>query len=1091
MNSKIPDLKWLEDPQVYEVNRIPAHSDHYFYESEPDMDREYFNSQQAQRQGNSIHQMGLRQYLNGTWHFSYANSPSQRKEEFYKADYDVTEWNQIQVPGHIQTQGYDKRHYINTMYPWDGHKELRPPRIDWDYNPVGSYVREFDLKDELKGKRVFLSFQGVETGFYVWLNGVFVGYGEDSFTPSEFEVTSAVKEKGNRLAVEVYKRSSASWIEDQDFFRFSGIFRDVYLYGIPRLHIQDVFVKAGLDRAYQDGSLGIQLELVDGRAGCEEAAAPIGDSKQYQIKAVLKDRDKAVVWQQRQAAALPEKRAEGEGVPGEKTTEDKSLEEMEAWGSQSRCFVELKASVPLVRPWSAEQPYCYMLYLFVEDREGNVIEVIPQPIGFRSFEMLDGIMCLNGRRLVFKGINRHEFHIRRGRAVTVEDMIWDIRFMKQHNINSVRTCHYPNQTLWYELCDRYGIYLIDEANLESHGSWQKMGECEPSWNVPGSLPEWKDCVVDRAKSMVERDKNHPSVLIWSCGNESYAGEDILAMSRFFKERDDSRLVHYEGVYWNREFDHISDMESRMYAKPEEAEDYVKNGSGKPFILCEYMHAMGNSLGGMKHYTDLAERYPKYQGGFIWDYMDQALVRQDIDGKEVLAYGGDFGDRPTDYNFCGNGIVYGTRQPSPKAQEVKGLYQNFVLVPDREGVSIHNRNLFTDTKGFRFVYRVLLDGNLIYEAVFSPDTPIGPDEKRKIMFNGTKEWEIWTECEGFGGELPGEYVYQASAILREDTLWAEKGFEVSFGETVSSIAASIKKEESQIPEKSSAPFHVIHGDVNLGVKGPGFLVLFSKTEGGMVSLCYGGKEWITRPPMPSYWRAATDNDRGNGFGLASSMWLAADQFWQYNNSQIEIREEPEKVTVSYVYGLPVHPAAKTQVTYVVYPDGKIQVKARFFGQKGLPQLPLFGMRWKMTSEVNQFQYYGYGPEENYSDRAWGARLGIFQGTPTGNLSHYLKPQECGGREGVRWLALTDAGGHKIKITAADTPFSMNVLPYTAQELESAMHEEELPVPPHYTVVSILGAQRGVGGDDSWGAPVHPEYCISAEEDQTVEFVIERA
>ena len=490
MNSKIPDLKWLEDPQVYEVNRIPAHSDHYFYESEPDMDREYFNSQQAQRQGNSIHQMGLRQYLNGTWHFSYANSPSQRKEEFYKADYDVTEWNQIQVPGHIQTQGYDKRHYINTMYPWDGHKELRPPRIDWDYNPVGSYVREFDLKDELKGKRVFLSFQGVETGFYVWLNGVFVGYGEDSFTPSEFEVTSAVKEKGNRLAVEVYKRSSASWIEDQDFFRFSGIFRDVYLYGIPRLHIQDVFVKAGLDRAYQDGSLGIQLELVDGRAGCEEAAAPIGDSKQYQIKAVLKDRDKAVVWQQRQAAALPEKRAEGEGVPGEKTTGDKSLEEMEAWGSQSRCFVELKASVPLVRPWSAEQPYCYMLYLFVEDREGNVIEVIPQPIGFRSFEMLDGIMCLNGRRLVFKGINRHEFHIRRGRAVTVEDMIWDIRFMKQHNINSVRTCHYPNQTLWYELCDRYGIYLIDEANLESHGSWQKMGECEPSWNVPGSLPEW-------------------------------------------------------------------------------------------------------------------------------------------------------------------------------------------------------------------------------------------------------------------------------------------------------------------------------------------------------------------------------------------------------------------------------------------------------------------------------------------------------------------------------------------------------------------------------------------------------------------------
>lgn len=1062
MNSNIPDLAWLEDPKVYQVNRIPAHSDHYFYESDAAMKREYGREPQGEEQGNSCYVMGLRQYLNGTWNFSYAQSPFRRKEDFYQEGYDLSGFDQIQVPGHIQTQGYDKRHYINTMYPWDGHKELRPPKVDWEYNPVGSYVKIFDLKEELKGKRVFLSFQGVETAFYVWLNGVFVGYGEDSFTPSEFEITSILKDKENRLAVEVYKRSSASWIEDQDFFRFSGIFRDVYLYGIPKIHVQDIFVKAGLEHGYQAGKLQIEAELIHGNNTCDGTEK---DSvEECWFHTVLKDQKGAAVWEQKQKV--------------KNISRDKST------------FLKMEGKIPAVHSWSGEDPYCYTLYLFVEDMDSTIIEVVPQVVGFRSFEILDGIMCLNGKRLVLKGVNRHEFNVRRGRAVTREDMMWDIRFMKQHNINGVRTCHYPNQTLWYELCDRFGIYLIDEANLESHGSWQKMGECEPSWNVPGSLPEWKDCVVDRAKSMLERDKNHPSVLIWSCGNESYAGEDILAMSHFFKKRDDSRLVHYEGVAWNREFDQISDIESRMYAKPDEVEDYLKNGSGKPYILCEYMHAMGNSLGGMKHYTDLADRYPKYQGGFIWDYIDQALMRQDVDGKEVLAYGGDFEDRPTDYNFCGNGIAYGTRQPSPKAQEVKALYQNLVLVPDGEMITIENRNLFVDTSAYEFVYRVLLEGTVIYEAVFSTDAPVLPGQRQTIPVDEIQWQTIRVKSSIYGKEVLGELVYQLSAVLKEKTLWAEKGFEVAFGESVASAKEdSTKNHGKKAIRQGTDSFHVIHGDVNLGVKGSDFFVLFSKTAGGVVSLRYGETEWITRPPMPTYWRATTDNDRGNGFGLASSMWLAADQFLQYDNSQIEIKEEPEQVTVSYTYGVPVHPATKTQVTYIVYPDGRIRVKARLFGQKGLPQLPIFGMRWKMKASVNHFQYYGYGPEENYSDRAWGARLGVFQGTPMENLSHYLKPQECGGREGVRWLVLTDDKGNELKLSAAGKPFSMNVLPFTAEELEHAMHEEELPTPPRYTVISILGAQRGVGGDDSWGAEVHPEYCISGEENQEVEFIIE--
>lgn len=1139
MNSKTHKLAWLEDPEVFAVNRIDAHSDHLFFEGG---------------------RTDLRQCLNGTWSFAYAPSPAERQADFYREDYDLSGFDEIEVPGHIQLQGYDKRHYINTMYPWDGHSELRPPHIDWNDDPVASYVRLFDLAKELEGKRVFLSFQGVETAFYVWLNGHFVGYSEDSFTPSEFEVTPFLKEIDNRLAVEVYKRSSASWIEDQDFFRFSGIFRDVYLYGIPQAHIRDLSVQAGTENDYQDGTLTIHMELMDGdpealaatgiltgetagpgtltgeaaTAGTltGEMAAAGTDWEDLYASALLKDQEGRVVWQQEKIQIV--------GCPQDTAAALKS--------GASAAKAVVTAKLPNVHLWSAEDPYLYALAITIQDGAGQVIEMVPHAVGFRTFEMKDRVMYLNGKRLVFKGVNRHEFNVRRGRAVTKEDMLWDIRFMKQHNINAVRTCHYPDQTMWYALCDQYGIYLIDEANLESHGSWQKMGACEPSWNVPGSLPEWKACVLDRAKSMLERDKNHPSILIWSCGNESYAGEDILAMSRFFKEKDPSRLVHYEGVFWNRAFDQISDMESRMYAKPQEIVEYLENDPKKPFILCEYTHAMGNSLGGMCHYTELEDRYPLYQGGFIWDYIDQALVREDIDGKEVLAYGGDFTDRPTDYNFCGNGIVYGTREASPKAQEVKFLYQDLTLEPEPDAgiVRIRNKALFADTSGYSFIYRLLKDGELVGSATFS--AVVAPGETQEVSLREAVAQEFYVREHDYQKGQPGEYAHQVSAVLKEGTIWAEKGFEVAFGEKVVLVEAApgtapaaadapdavrrtaafgqgaggqvdagqasgqraIQADAGQAAgqraaqadagqasgqraaqSSDSTSFRVVHGDVNIGVHGDGFSVLFSRVDGGIVSLCYEGREWITRPPMPTFWRATTDNDRGNKFSVMSAMWLAADQYVQYDNTQIQVEEAPGQVTVTYTYGLPVVPATKVQVTYIVTPGGKIRVKAHFEGQKGLPELPLFGMRWKMDHQVDQFTYYGYGPEENYSDRVQGARLGIFAGTPETNLSRYLKPQECGNRTGVRWLQLMDRNGCKLKITTAGEPFSMNVLPYTAEELENAMHMEELPTPSHHTVVSILGAQRGVGGDDSWGAPVHPQYCISAEEDRDVEFVIEKA
>ena len=1006
MEQKTAKLEWLEDPRVFAVNRLAPHSDHRYYETEEEAIRG---------------SMGLRQSLNGTWGFSYAENPAARKAHFYERDFSLDGFGTIEVPGHIELQGYGRCQYINTMYPWDGLADIRPPHTDKENNPVGSYIREFELEEPLKGKRLFLSFQGVETAFYVWLNGTFIGYSEDSFTPSEFEITDALLPGTNRLGVEVYKRSSASWIEDQDFFRFSGIFREVYLYAVPECHINDLFIHGDVSDDYRDGLFRAALTLT-------------GETKGT-IHAVLKDR-------------AGETAASWEAIPAEKE-------------------VEFSCRIPNARLWSGEDPYRYELTVTLYDEHGNVKEIVPQKVGFRRFELKDRLMCLNGKRIVFRGINRHEFNVRRGRSITKEDMLWDIRFMKRHNINAVRTCHYPDQSLWYELCDEYGIYLIDEANLESHGSWQKMGACEPSWNVPGSLPQWKDCVVDRARSMLERDKNHPSILIWSCGNESYAGEDILAMSEFFKERDPSRLVHYEGVFWNREFDRTSDMESRMYAKPSEVEEYLKKDPGKPFILCEYMHAMGNSLGGMKKYTDLEDRYEMYQGGFIWDYIDQSLMKKDAFGKEHMTYGGDFGDRPTDYSFCGNGIVYADRTISPKAQEVKYLYQDIRLSPDSKGVSIENRRLFADTSDLEFVYSVLKDGEPVYQKSFH--TSVKPLE------TGYEVLPIPDFTE------PGEYVLQVSALLKHDALWAESGYETAFGEAVTVV-------EGRQEKSCKKPLTVIHGDVNIGVMGDGFRVLFSRQEGSMVSMVYDGKEWLGRPLMPVYWRATTDNDKGNKFSAASSVWYGAGRFPYYSNENCKVEEKEGSIKVTYTYELSTVPQAAAEVSYEVEGSGAIKVRALFKGQKGLPQLPAFGMRLITPEAAKKFTWYGRGPEENYCDRKEGARLGIYEDTPDNNLSRYLVPQECGNRTGVRWLKIADMEGHSLTFRASGLAFDASVLSYTAEELESATHREELPL-PRYTVVNILGAMRGVGGDDSWGAPVHPEYCISGEKELITEFIIE--
>jgi beta-galactosidase/beta-glucuronidase len=608
------NLNWLTDPTVFRVNRLDSHSDHIPYANEQEL-----------ADGKS----SFGQSLDGSWRFAWSKNPASRPEDFWQEEFDDSHFDTIMVPGHFELQGYGQIQYINTLYPWDGKAEIRPPEIDWDNTSVGSYVRTFDLEPGLLHKAVSIRFHGVEQAFYVWLNGHFIGYAEDSFTPSEFDLTPYIKEKNNRLCVEVYKHSSASWIEDQDFFRFSGIFRSVELWAKAETHVQDLWLKTNLKEDNTTGTMEVRL-LVEG---------PLGE-----VHCEISHPDLGLIWND-----TLDLRQEG------------------------KYLVSQMLEFENVLPWQYESPELYDVKLTIRNDQADITELIPYRTGFRRFELKDGIMLLNGERLVIRGVNRHEWNPYTGRAINLEDMERAMETILKNNMNAVRTSHYPNQTPWYHMCDEEGIYLMDEANLESHGSWQKLGAIDPSWNVPGSVPEWKDCVLDRAQSMFERDKNHVSILFWSCGNESYAGENILAMADWFRAQDPGRLVHYEGVFHNREFDQISDMESRMYATPEDVRAYLESKPEKPFILCEYMHDMGNSLGGMESYIKLEEEFPQYQGGYIWDYMDQALWHKDASGKAYLAYGGDFNDRQSDYAFSGDGIVFADGTEKPAMQEVRYWY----------------------------------------------------------------------------------------------------------------------------------------------------------------------------------------------------------------------------------------------------------------------------------------------------------------------------------------------------------------------------------------------------------------------------------
>lgn len=1022
--------EWNNNPECFQINRMDAHATWIPFNTIEDA---LIGDTQASPNYLS---------LNGLWKFAYADTPDQRIRNFFEQDYDCSSWAELSVPSHWQMHGYDYPQYTNVRYPWSEREpELKPPFAPTQYNPVGSYVRTFTVPEDWSGKPVFISFQGVESAFYVWLNGELVGYSEDTFTPAEFDLTPYLIAGDNKLAVEVYRWCDASWLEDQDFWRLSGIFRDVYLYTTPEAHIYDFFVRTELDEAYRDAELQLDVKLIDYLERTTEAVV---------VNAQLYDHAQNPIFTEPLSQTL----------------------HFNGTSSQS---LSLSSSVSDPLKWSAEQPNLYTLVLSLYNADGTLLEAVRCRVGFRKFELKDGLMKINGKRIVFKGVNRHEFSCVTGRAIGIDDMVRDVQLMKAHNVNAVRTSHYPNQTTWYDLCDEYGLYVIDETNLETHGSWT-YGQTDLGGNtVPGSRPEWRENVLDRCNSMLQRDKNHPSIVIWSLGNESFGGDNFVAMHDFLKKEDPSRLVHYEGIFHYRESEAASDIESTMYIKPTDVEQYALNDPKKPYILCEYSHAMGNSCGGLHLYWEVFEKYDILQGAFIWDWIDQAIQVKHADGSVHMAYGGDFGESPHDGNFCGNGLIFADGSVSPKLYEVKKCYQNvkFEAVDLEQGIyRVTNQNLFTDLAEYALSWEVTCSGKPAFKGSVELALPAGE----------TTEISIPLSCD-VEGQPAGEYVLTLSLQLQKSTRWAEAGHEVAWHQFVLPMPQ---------PELEDHQSTTIHNSVNVVEQAEQLLIQaadvslqFNTTDGYLTSIQNKGNELLLEPVRPNFWRAVTDNDLGNKHPERCAIWKTAGA--SSTLTSFEWLKDGDDVIVRTSYQLPTEPVSSLLLDYKIGSDGSIEVFEELTPGTDLPEIPEIGLMFILDNRHDTISWYGRGPHENYWDRKTGARLGYFSGRIQDQFVPYIRPQECGNKTDVRFSSITsgiEGSGFRVD---GDPLFELNALPWTPTELEANDHIYKLPASDK-TVVRVNYKQMGVGGDDSWGAPTHAEFTLPANQSYGFRFTI---
>jgi beta-galactosidase len=972
--------------------------------------------------------------LDGLWKFNWVKSPDQRPFWFFKDDYDTRDWKDIEVPSNWQMKGYDVPIYVNITYP---HKK-DPPYIQHDWNPVGSYKRNFKVPSDWKDKEVFLHFGAVSSAFYVWVNEQLVGYNEDSKVPAEFNITKFLKKGNNSVAVEVYRWCDGSYLEDQDFFRLSGIQRTVFLHARPRTLISDFFAVGDLGNNYSDGLLKLDVLV---KSSDENEAGFIVDASVFEGSQRLFSESKDITL------------------------------------SQGRGTVSFAKIFPGIKKWSAETPDLYSLVISLKGTGGNILESVSSKIGFRKVEIINSQLMVNGVAILLKGTNMHEHDDINGHVVDEAMILKDIRVMKSNNINAVRTSHYPQQELWYEMCDKYGLYLVDEANIESHG----MGYDKDV--TLADKPEWGPAHLDRMQRMVERDKNHPSVIIWSLGNEAGDGHNMLNGYKWIKGRDVTRPVQYERAEKSTNTtERHTDIVCPMYALIEEIEAYAKDArNDRPLILCEYAHAMGNSTGNLQEYWDVIEKYPKLQGAFVWDWVDQGILKTNETGEKYWAYGGDFGEAgiPSDGNFCCNGLTWPDRTGKPGLNEVNRVYQyvGFEPVDIKSGlIRITNKYDFTNLSEFNFEWEVVSDGSVLQSgkiplpdfkpkaaiAFMIPITKIDPAPGTEyflnLRFSRSDEWN----------SVPEDHVY-ATAQFR------------------------LPLEVKPIPAKPD-PLAILQTktiEKKLEVSGVDLKIVFDLEKGRLESFNFKGRELISKGPEPDFWRPPTDNDYGYDMDKLLGVWKKAGERTIVTKANIS-QPELGKVVVTFNYDIPDADSRKIAgyaSSFTVYASADVVVKNQFSKLSGaIPEIPRMGMQMQLPEDFTNLTWLGRGPHENYCDRKTSAYVGLYESTVPDQYTPYIRPQENGYKTDVRWLTLTDDNGTGI-LVSGDPLICFAALNNIHDDFESpgklSQYREDAITANTHTIdvkprdlvnLNVDLGQMGVGGDNSWGARIHPQYRL---------------
>ncbi len=1016
------EIRDWENPEVFNINREAPHATMISYADE-----------QAALEAEKTKSPNYLS-LDGVWKFHWVKTPDERPYWFFKDDYDTRDWDDIEVPSNWQMKGYDVPIYVNIGFGF----EKNPPKIDHSWNPVGSYKRTFTIPPEWKDKEVFLHFGAVSSAFYVWVNEALVGYNEDSKVPAEFNITPHLRKGENTLAVEVYRWCDGSYLEDQDFWRLSGIQRSVFLHARPQTFISDFFAVGDLENSYNDGLLKLDVAVKNKDA----------DSRDFVLEASLFRDDEKVYTESKDVK-----------LSGEQTS------------------VSFTKQLPQVRKWTSETPDLYSLVISLKDNFGNNLESVGARIGFRKVEILNSQLLINGVPVLLKGTNLHEHHEVNGHVIDEATILKDIRIMKSNNLNAVRTSHYPQQELWYELCDRYGLYLVDEANIESHGIGYNKDE------TLADKKEWAGMHMDRMQRMVERDKNHPSVIIWSLGNEAGDGHNFLDNYNWTKARDASRPVQYERAEKSTNTtERHTDIVCPMYARIPQIEEYAKDPkSDRPLILCEYAHAMGNSVGNLQDYWDVIEKYPLLQGGFIWDWVDQGLITTDENGEKFWAYGGDFGEEgmPSDGNFCINGLVFPDRGWKPALEEVKRVYQYIGFEPlslSAGTVKITNKYFFTDLSEFIFDWDIVSDGVAVKSGKLTIP-PLKPGESTvvNIPVSGIEVTPGAEYFLNFRVSKSDEW-----DLVPEDHVYAATQFKLPMdGKPVFA-----KHDQMAVLQTNTV-------DKKYEVSSPDILIVFDLEKGRMESFAYKGRSMISKGPEPDFWRPPTDNDYGYNMDRRLGVWKKAGERTIVRSAKIT-QPELGKAVVTFEYDIPDENGEKIAghvTTYTVYSSGDVIVKNQFSKVSDkIPEIPRMGMQMQLPEEFMNLKWLGRGPHENYADRKTSADVGLYESTVDDQYVPYVRPQENGYKTDTRWLALTDESGNGLLVSGNpligfaalknvhddfESPGKLSM--YRKDALSANTHINDVK-PRELVNLNVDLGQMGVGGDNSWGAEIHPQYRL---------------